>query len=43
MYQQEELVRAMLLRSVGTNRSSKVLCQGLDSILKVAVTLDFPS
>ena len=43
MYQKEELVGAMLLRSIKTNGSSLVLCQRPDSILKFAVTLAFPS
>ena len=40
---QQGLVRAMLLRLIRTNRSSKVLCHGLDLILKFVVTLAFKS
>ena len=43
VHQQEQLVRAMLLRSIRTNRSYSVLSQELDSILKFLVTLAFPS
>ena len=43
MHQKEELVGAMLPRAIRTNRSSQVLCQGLDSILNFVVTLAFPS
>lgn len=38
----EELIVAILLRSLRTNRYSKVLCQVLDSIPKFVVTLVFP-
>ena len=41
VHQQEELVGAMLLRSVRINRFCYVLCQGLDSILKFLATLVF--
>ena len=43
MHQNGELVGTMLLRSSRTNRSSQVLCQGLDLILKSVVTLAFHS
>ena len=41
MHQQEELVGAMLLRSIRTNGSSLVLRQRLDLILKFVGTLAF--
>ena len=41
VHQQEELVGAMLLRSSRTKRSSCILYQGLDSMLRFLVTLAF--
>ena len=38
VHQQKELIRAMLLCLSRTNKSFYVLCQGLDSILKLIVT-----
>ena len=43
VHQQQQLVGAMLLRSSRINGSSSMLCQGLDLILKLVVTLAFHS